>query len=242
MKKLLLLTLLMCCVCTACGTKEEPVTNVTETPIQTEAVENVETPEVETEPVVEETETVVEAVVVKPLPSTIDINNITDCTVAISFNKEDIAVSEGGKTQLKVTVYDYDLYDMVDIANLKEGDTIMIQENEVVVETMETLESGLLFINGGMDNGGYDLWHNESGVYFEHGYNDVKSYKPVGDITLPLSDGFQFIDSSDLDKGDVAYTIEDMIKADIMYNFNPNNSSIIVEGGEVTQLIRTYTP
>jgi hypothetical protein len=33
-----------------------------------------------------------------------------------------------------------------------------------------------------------------------------------------------------------------MIKADIMYNFNPNNSSIVVEGGEVTQLIRTYTP
>jgi hypothetical protein len=40
----------------------------------------------------------------------------------------------------------------------------------------------------------------------------------------------------------ILYTIEDMIKADIMYNFNPNNSSIVVEGGEVTQLIRTYTP
>ena len=219
------LVLMLCCMCAACGTKEETTAVV---------------PEVTEEASVE----MVEEVVISPLPSTIDVNALDNCTVAVSFNEGDIFVNEAGETQLKVTVYDYDLYDMVDIANLKEGDTIMIQGTEVLVESMETLESGLLFINGGMENGGYDLWHNESGVYFEHGFNDAKSYQPIGEVTLKISENFEFIDGSDLDKGEVTYTADDFLKegADVIYNFVPHNTSIVIENGEVTRVNRRYTP
>lgn len=146
--------------------------------------------------------------------------------------------------QLDVTVYTYDLYDMVDIASLKEGDFIVIQGTEVLIESLETLESGILLINGGMENDGYDLWHDESGVYFEHGYNDMKSYYPIGETTMRVSTEFNFVDSSDLDKGEVTYYPGDFLTdaAGIVYNFSPNNTSIVVEDGKIIHMTRIYTP
>ena len=233
MKKLVVL-LMICCMCTACGTKEETNVNV---PEQTE--ETVEVVEEENE----EAETT-EGAKISPLPTTIDMNALDSCTLAVSFEEGDAYVDDTGEMQLDVTVYTYDLYDMVDIANLKEGDTIVIQGNEVVVESMETLESGLLFINGGIENGGYDLWHDESGVYFEHGYSDVKSYYPIGEATIKVSPDFQFVDSSDLDKGEVTFYPGDFLTEDagIVYNFTPNNTSVVVEDGKVIQMTRIYTP
>lgn len=228
MKKLLVL-LMICCMCTACGTKEEAA----------------EVPEQAVEAVEEEKEEVTEeAAKISPLPTTIDMNALDNCTLAVSFEEGDAYVDDTGAMQLDVTVYTYDLYDMVDIANLKEGDTIVIQGNEVAVETVETLESGLVFINGGMENGGYDLWHNDSGVYFEHGYNDAKSYYALGEATIRVSTEFEFVDSSDLDKGEVTYYPGDFLtdNAGILYHFVPNNTSIVVEGGQIIQMTRIYTP
>ena len=170
MKKLIIL-LMICCMFTACGSQNDTVTDA---PEQTENAEGV---------------------VISPLPTTLDMNALDNCTLAVSFEKGDAYVDDTGAMQLDVTVYTYDLYDMVDIANLKVGDTIVIQGKDVMVESLETLESGLLFINGGMDNGGYDLWHNDSGVYFEHGYNDAKSYYSIGEATFRVSADFEFVDS-----------------------------------------------
>ena len=109
---------------------------------------------------------------------------------------------------------------------------------------MEILDSGLLFINGGMENGGYDLWHGDSGVYFEHGYNDTKSYQPIGEATIKVSGEFEFVDASDLNKGEVIFYPGDFLtdNEDIIYNFTPNNTNIVVENGVVTHMTRTYMP
>ena len=237
MRKLLVL-LMICCMCTACGLKEEAA----EVPEQ--AVEVAEEKEEVTEAaVVEEAETTASTKIM-PLPTTIDMNALDNCTLAVSFEEGDAYVDDTGAMQLDVTVYTYDLYDMVDIANLKEGDIIVVQGNEVVVESLETLESGLVFINGGMENGGYDLWHNDSGVYFEHGYNDVKSYYALGEATIRVSADFEFVDNSDLDKGEVTYYPGDFLTSDagIVYSFTPNNTSIVVEDGQIIQMTRIYTP
>ena len=206
MKKLLVL-LMICCMCTACGAKEE-------------------------------------AAKIVPLPTTIEMNALDNCTLAVSFEEGDAYVDDTGAMQLDVTVYTYDLYDMVDISNLKEGDIIVVQGNEVVVETLETLESGLVLVNGGMENGGYDLWHEDSGVYFEHGFNDAKSYYELGEATIKVSADFEFVDASDLDKGEVTYYPGDFLteNAGIIYNFTPNNTSIVVEDGQVVQMTRIFTP
>ena len=237
MKKLLVL-LMICCMCTACGTKEESA----EVPEQ--AVEVVEEKEEVTEEAVVEEAEATEGTKIVPLPTTIDMNALDNCTLAVSFEEGDAYVDDTGAMQLDVTVYTYDLYDMVDISNLKEGDIIVVQGNEVVVETLETLQSGLVFINGGMENGGYDLWHGDSGVYFEHGYNDVKSYYALGEATIRVSADFEFVDSSDLDKGEVTYYPGDFLTSDagILYSFTPNNTSIVVEDGQIIQMTRIFTP
>lgn len=206
MKKLALVLLLVLCVmCTACGT-EEPAAD---------------------------------AARIVPLPETIDMEALDNCTLAVSFEEGDAYVDDEGAMQLDVTVYTYDLYDMVDIANLKEGDIIVIQGTEVQVESLETLDSGLIFINGGMENGGYDLWNDESGVYFEHGYDDAKAYYALGEATLRVSENFRFTDFSDSDKGEVIYYPGDFLTdAGITYDFTPNNTSIVVEGGRVIFMTR----
>ena len=185
-----------------------------------------------------------EAAKIVPLPTTIEMNALDNCTLAVSFEEGDAYVDDTGAMQLDVTVYTYDLYDMVDISNLKEGDIIVVQGNEVVVETLETLESGLVLVNGGMENGGYDLWHEDSGVYFEHGFNDAKSYYELGEATIKVSADFEFVDASDLDKGEVTYYPGDFLteNAGIIYNFTPNNTSIVVEDGQVVQMTRIFTP
>ena len=238
-------------MCTACGTKNETNANVSEQTNETvETTDNVteetkETDKTETaEEVTNETENTETAAVISPLPTTIDINALDNCTIAVSFEKGDAYVDDTGAMQLDVTVYTYDLYDMVDIALLKEGDTIVIQGNEVLVESIETLESGLLLINGGLDNGGYDFWHNDSGVYFEQGDSDVKSYYPIGEATIRVSADFKFTDCSDLDKGEVIYYPGDFLTEDagILYYFSPNNTSIVIENGQIIQMTRIYTP
>lgn len=248
MKKLLVL-FMVCCLFTACGKKEEVNVNVTEQTKETEEVKEETAEEVTEGEAVEETieevaETVTEGAVISPLPTTIDMNALNDCTLAVSFEEGDAYVDDTGAMQLEVTVYTYDLYDMVDIANLKVGDTMMIQGNEVLVESLETLESGLVFINGGMENGGYDLWHNESGVYFEHGFNDAKSYYSIGEAKIKVSPDFEFSDSSDPEKGEVIYYPGDFLidDAGIIYQFTPNNTSIVIEDGEVIAMTRIYTP
>lgn len=69
-------------------------------------------------------------------------------------------------------------------------------------------------INGGIENGGYDLGHTESGVYFEHGMSDMKSYYPIGEASIKVSEDFEFADSSDLDKGETIYYPGDFLTDD----------------------------
>ena len=61
-----------------------------------------------------------------PLPNTIEINNLDNCKIAVSLERGDIYVDDAGIMQMNMTIYTYDLYDMVEVGNLKEGDVIVI--------------------------------------------------------------------------------------------------------------------
>ena len=104
-----------------------------------------------------------EAKRVEPLPETLDVNALTDATVAASFSAEDISEKDG-KTQITLTVYDYDVYDMVDVAQLAVGDTIVVDGKDMVVTSRED-KDGFVTINGGLEQGGVDLTSDDSGVY-----------------------------------------------------------------------------
>ena len=181
--------------------------------------------------------------IVSPLPHNIDMNQLDNCTLAISLEKGDAYVDDTGAMQMDVTVYTYDLYDMVDIAMLKEGDTIIIRGEEVKVTSLERNDMGLL-INGGLDENGYELRTDETTVWYEIGYSDMKSYYEVGKATIRVSADMNFYDYSDLDKGEVIYYPGDFLtdKAGIVYYFVPHNTSIVIEDGKIIKMERRYTP
>ena len=179
-----------------------------------------------------------------PLATDIDMNQLENCIVAVSFEDGDVYVDDTGALQIHVKVYTYDMYDMVDISLLEEGDVLRMNQQEVLVETLERTETGLVFINGGLDNGGYELITTDNGTYFETGYSDKKSYYEVGEVTIRVSPDFVFTDSSDLDKGEVTYYPGDFLTSDagILYHFIPDNTSILIEDGMVTAMYRVYMP
>ena len=103
--------------------------------------------------------------VISPLPESLDINNLNDCTVAISLEKGDAYVDDNGKMVMKVKAYTYELYDMVDIATLDVNDTIIRRNEEVKITEVLRLDTGLVRINGGEEEGGFDLASDDSTVY-----------------------------------------------------------------------------
>lgn len=182
-----------------------------------------------------------EAKRVEPLPETLDVNALTDATVAASFSAEDISEKDG-KTQITLTVYDYDVYDMVDVAQLAVGDTIVVDGKDMVVTSRED-KDGFVTINGGLEQGGVDLTSDDSGVYYAVGMDDVKSYHELGRITVPVAEGFVLTDNADPEHPDETYAASDLAKlAASEPGFTANNTLATIEHGELTVLARSYTP
>ena len=182
--------------------------------------------------------------VIKPLSETLDINALDNCTVAVSLEKGDVKVSDSGKAVMDVTVYSYEVYDMVDVAELSEKDVIVRKNEEVKIKELERLESGIVRINGGEEKGGFDLASLDSTVYFEVGANDAKVYYELGKVTLSVSDKFEYVDESNLNAEAKIYYAEDFLKDDsgIDYNFTPNNTSIVIENGTIIKMNKVYIP
>lgn len=223
----------------------KPEQEVTEEQVIEQTQENITVQE-ESDSVVLEEESAIpqEGKTISPLPVTIDMNQLDNCTVAVSFEEGDAYVDDTGIMRLDATVYTYDLYDMVDISLLEEGDIIVIRNQEVEVTTLERTEHGLVIINGGEENGGYDLYTDDSGVYYEMGFSDVKAYYPLGETTIRVSVDFKFYDNSDLEAGEKMFYPGDFLidDAGIRYDFTANNTTIVIEDGQIIQMNRIYTP
>lgn len=178
---------------------------------------------------------------IEPLAESLDLNALTDATVAASFGAEDISEKDG-KTEITLTVYDYDIYDIVDISLLAVGDTIVVDGKDMVVASRED-KDGFVTINGGLEQGGVDLTSDDSGVYYAVGMDDAKSYHELGKITVPVAEGFVLTDNSDPEHPDETYAASDLAKlAGEGVGFTANNTLATIEHGELTVLARSYTP
>lgn len=228
-KKMLLVvcSVILCISIIGCGAPKEEENNSIESVIEDNSIEDVT-----------ETNTII-----SPLPVTIDINKLDNCTVAISLEQGDAYVDDRGTVQMDVTVYTYDLYDMVDIASLKDGDIIVIREQDIKISSLERNERGLL-INGGLDNGGYEFRTDDATVWYECGYSDSKSYYELGKATIRVSEDMNFYDGFDLDKGEVIYCLNELLADDtgVLYHFVPGNTSIVIENGMIIEMHRSYMP
>ena len=222
MKKLIFFTLVICFLLTGCG-NDKAATEVTETISATDVTEK-------------------SASKVYPLPDT-TMDNLNDAILSISLNEGDAYVDDTGKMQMDLKLYSYDQYDMVDISMLKVGDILVTHAGEVEITALDRNENGTILINGGLDENGFDLITDETGVYYECGYSDAKNWHEIGEATIRVSVDFMYYDTSDLDKGEILYYPGDfLIGAVTDYNFTPHNTTIRVENGQIIEMHRVYTP
>lgn len=249
MKKVFVLLLMLCCLLAACNSSENipstPDEDDATAPEQTATEESTEestedTTEVTTEEI---TQPVGAARIVKPLPQTVSLEDIQNVTLFVSLEEGDITVDENGQAWMKVTVHTYDLYDMVDISNLQVGDIILLRGREIEVTELDR-GPRTVDVNGGEDNGGFQLWTDEEGVYYELSYSDMKAWQSVGEVTLPIAENFTFVDDSDPEIREAVFTLQDLLGEgkEVFYFFIPRNTTIVVENGEITCLFRRYIP
>ena len=194
-------------------------------------------------PLAEETQAESAVSVIQPLPDT-TMETLADSTVHISFGENDFFRDESGNFYLHMQVYSYDKFDMVDISGLKAGDTILLSGDEIPVNSVERNEQGTVLVNGGLDEGGFDLATDDGGIYFVHGYSDMKSWNLVGEAEYPVWDDFVFTDSADLEQSEIAYSAAELLDSFPLtaYGYQPQNITVRIENGQVVAMERIYTP
>lgn len=236
-KKVLGMVLCTAMLLTACGSDSSStatISTVDGTPISTEAA---------SETTSEASAGTADGTEVTPLSTAIDTAALADGTYAVSFVASD-ASSENGTVQLNVTVYDYEHFSADAIENLKAGDTLVIDGNSMVVDTVEMNDSGLVTVNGGLEQGGCDLNKDEDGNYSEVLMDIGKNYTAVGQVTLPLSQDFVFTDNSDPEKQDVQYSAEELVTllGDDTQYFDAMTTTATVADGQITAMTRIFMP
>ena len=234
-KKITLLLAVFCLLLAGCGQSKqnEPVqAEIPEKPaVETEAEQNAPANEEQSEP----------AVVVNPLPDT-TMENLTDAILSVSLEEGDAYVDDTGKMQMDLKIYTYDKYDMVDIAQLKVGDIIVTHAGEVEVTTLEENSIGII-VNGGLEEGGFDLVTDECGTFFETGFDDAKNWYEVGEATIRVSVDFMGVDQADPEQGDVILYPGSFLVGEVTdYNFTPHTTTIRVEAGQIVEMTRRYVP
>lgn len=225
--KLKILTIVMLCAilagCTSYGSKPEQ-------PAEPTAVET-------------KAEETVAAAVIRPLPDT-TMEALENSVLNISFTQNDLYQDESGKTILRMQIYTYEKFDMVDISRLKAGDIFLLSGEEIPVESVERNAHGTVLVNGGLDEGGFDLATDDSGIYYVHGYSDMKSWIPVGIAEFVISETFVFNDRADLELGTAVYDAEDLVNGvpESIFGYQPQNTTVRIENGQVVEMNRIYTP
>ena len=177
-----------------------------------------------------------------PLPDT-TMENLTDAILSVSLEEGHAYVDDTGKMQMDLKIYTYDQYDMVDIANLNVGDIIVRHSGETEVTSCERKETGTVYINGGLDNGGFELVTQDNGTFYEMGFNDHKNWYKVGEATIRVSTDLIFTDNADPELGEVIFYPGSFLIGEVTnYDFTPYNTTVRVENGQIMEMHRRYIP
>ena len=180
---------------------------------------------------------------IAPLASNLDLNKLQDCTIPAAFTPSDFDWTNG---KLTVTVYTMDLYDAVEISQMKVGDTLIYEGKPMVVNTILENHGGLA-INGDLDEGGCCLVGYEGGTYIARNWDDHATYTKLGKTNVALAEDFAIIDCGDfpndpyvtIRKGQQSY-IEKL--KDGKKDFFQLNTRVTIEHGKVTEINRKWIP
>ena len=101
-----------------------------------------------------------------------------------------------------------------------------------------------MVLNGGLEQGGYDLTTDDETVYYLAGFDDYKSWRALGTVTLPVNEEFTYLDASDLEKDAEVWYVGDFLTpgTQLPDGLTPNNTTVTIQNGEVVELVRSYVP
>ena len=176
-------------------------------------------------------------ITVTPRPR-VDIANIKNETLSVSIMS--VTDSVHGN-EIEVEVFTCDIYDRKDVDMLQAGDTIMICSQPVEIITVDRTENAV-WINSSPLGAEYYLLADEDG-YIVAGADDTFNYYSVGLAQLPVSSEFVFMDGSDPENPDSVYTFEEFVYNESLREkfFTRHNTTIVVEDGVVTKMVRAFT-
>ncbi len=182
-----------------------------------------------------------EPITVEPIVNHLSVDGSMDATFSASFTPASDITKDGDSYTLSFDAYYEQYYEAAIIAMLKAGDSIVIGSDTVLIDSIED-NGGIYMINGGLDEGGYDLITDGNDMYYERGYDDYRSYGELGHSKLPIADDCAITDNSDLDHQDKKLTIEELAANDDYVGFLESNTVITVEDGKITEITRSYRP
>lgn len=156
------------------------------------------------------------------------------------------------KRQMTLTVYRYDAYRTQDIDGLEAGDVLnthldgTVEAQDLTVEKIERDEdSGTVTINGGLEEGGLELWRSGD-IYRTVSLDDYPVYYLVGELTLPVDDDVTLSDSSasvDVEPVETEGVngVADAISAD-PDDWTAYNTTVFTKDGVVSDILRIWVP
>lgn len=187
----------------------------------------------------------IEGKLITPNPCDVNIDNISD-GIFHAYIAESGIDENDGQTTVWTEILTEDTYDIVDINCMTEGDAIFINGRLFYINSIEKTSSGIININGGIENGGSALIaDDESNCFVYVGMDMEKSYTGHGMTTLALSGDIKLTDKSDPSEekeyigSDAVVALKELVSE---YPLNCHNCTITVENGEIIEINRLFTP
>lgn len=180
------------------------------------------------------------AVTVSPSPVgdlSID-GSMDDVTFNASFTSADVT-RDGDVYSISFTGYTMIVYDKNEIESLKEGDTLVVNGADMVIDSISVADN-YCTVNGGETEGGVDLVCEDDMFYHVISMDGTATYESLGEATLPVSADCVISDYSEDPSAAKTLTAEDL--ANDEGTFDEFYTTFVVSGGEITEITRGFRP
>ena len=178
---------------------------------------------------------------IAPLPPAYSLDSFDDVMVPAGFTLDDF---DWEGNNLTLTVWSKDLYDAVQVSQMKPGDTLVYRGEKMVVHEVEQ-ENAVLTVNKGLYEGGAWLIPLAGGVYRATESSDHATYTELGRVSLTLDGEFCIIDCGE-DYNDPSDTItsahRQYLESKMDKNFWPLNTEVRIVQGKVVSIHRRWIP
>lgn len=162
------------------------------------------------------------------------IDDLANCTAAVSLQPGDYWQDDAGNVFMNVTIYTCYRYAAADIAGLTVGKHIYTRTGIVEITSLEYGENGDVLINGGANASGYTLRMDGDDMYCEVDANNQNCWHEYATSTIPVSVDCQFRYITDACAE--IHTVSDFLETCGDYTFLPENTTIDIQNGSMLSM------